>query len=429
MAIADSGTMLDVAKLPPDLALMRIENDNIQAMAVARPRDLAAVKKDLLGQLATFPALAEQLIYERPVGKDPETGEETFARNLSVRAAEMLAEAYGFNRVAAKTTLVDDDHAQVEATFVDYQRGRIWTESRPVSRSYKKRGGGTGFHPTDRFLNVVCQAERSKAIREAILRCVPPGLKQELFEAADKQMAKMLTDDQIKNIVKSFAAKGVSFEQIVAVVGRPPSKGWAVADRLKLAGLWRAIEDGEATVEEVFGSAKQAGAAQQPAAGGNAAGSPQNGRGKQPAAAASSEVTADDLANPKGRAEQPLEETPPPNPKGQVGPQKPPQEPAGETTLEREPGDDNDDDAGYETQAEGVEELPEWAQSLYDELQAEGLGIREIKALAKRYADAPERTNTDRDWIKSVSDQACEAVRNSRGAKSNSPQQREFEQN
>lgn len=416
---ANGNSMLDVSKLPPDLALMRIENDNIQAMAVARPRDLQAVKEDILGQLKTFPAIAEDLIYSRPVGKDDD-GVEQFARNLSVRAAEMLAEAYGFNRVAAKTTLVDDNHAQVEATFVDYQRGRIWTESRPVSRTYKGKGGVMRSHTLDRFLNIVCQAERSKAIREAILRCVPPGLKQELFEAADKQMAKLLTDDQEKKIIESFASKGVTLEQLVGLIGRPTSKGWTISDRKKLAGLWRAIESDEVTIEEAFGAQRQEGA--KPA---NAAPA-ENGHGQKGG------VSPDDLMNPKGAAETRKEDRPPPNPKGQVGPEKPPaKEPpqeSAETKLEREPGDDSDDEAGYGEETDDYSQdgdeppLPEWAARFEIQL-AECQGIREIKALGEQYAADPERSDDDKAWIGDLVYRANERIRSARGGRSNRPRQ------
>jgi len=289
--------MIDVGALPPDLALMRIENDNIQAMAAARPRDLEKVKNDLLNQLKIFPAICEKLIYSKPVGKDDD-GVMQFARDLSVRAAEMIAEAYGYNRIAIKTTIIDDTTATVEATFVDYQRGRLWTVSNPLSRIGTKRGGGTYTIPMDRFYDLVCKAAGSKAVREVVMRCVPPGLKQCLFEAAEKEMAKLLTPAHMEKILASFATKGVTAEQVEHLIGRTQKQGWVAADRQKLAEVWAAFESGEATVAEIFGGGSAADhrpEASKPANG--------NGTGHAGATAPAGAVSGDDLMNPKGGAE------------------------------------------------------------------------------------------------------------------------------
>lgn len=429
---ADNGhgpqSMIDLAELPPDLALMRIENDNIQAMATARPRDLEAVKADVLRQLQIFPAMAGQMIYSKPVGKD-ENNVQQFARNLSVRAAEMLAEAYGFNRVAAKTTIIDEDHAQVEATFVDYQRGRIWTESNPVSRIYKTRSGQTGRTPEDRFLNIVCKAERSKVIREAILRCVPPGLKQALFEAADKEMAKLLKPEHMQKIVGSFASKGVTLDQLERLIGRTQKQGWLAADRQRLAELWSAIENEEATVAEIFGTVDPSAAA--PAAAAD----------HTKAAEAPGRVTANDLLNPKGRATNrtaPASSAPaassPPRASVPAQPQH-----------EREPGEDDtgigvpDDEQAeqaeeFEPDADSGAELdqdsyqgeaePEeaWYVNLQEEL-AECTGIRDSKVLSDRYCGAQSPLTPEQKKIAAgLIAEFQERIRGSRGQRSNREQ-------
>lgn len=412
---APSGqSMIDLEKLPPDLALMRIENDNIQAMASARPRDMQLVKEDVLSQLAIFPAMAAQMIYSKPVGKNDE-GVMQFARNLSVRAAEMLAEAYGFNRVAAKTVMTDDMHAQVEATFVDYQRGRIWTESNPVSRVYKSRGGGTSVIPEDRFLNIVVKAERSKVIREAILRCVPPGLKQALFEAADKEMAKLLKPEHMAKIVASFASKGVSLEQLERLIGRTQKQGWLAADRQRLAELWSAIENEEATVAEIFGAA--GGQSDRPDPTKATANVPER-NGGEPAPA---KVSGAHLSNPRGAA------APPPHPprEGAVAPPASPstQEAAGQADKGTS-GQGEEEPAAESPPWEDAEDAPpdEWLVRLEEEL-SNCDGIRDAKRIGEKYYGSQSGLPAaDKEIAANVVARFQETIRNKRGPRSNTPQ-------
>src|ERR1035441_5609736 len=51
---------LELAKLPPNLAIMKMENDNIGAMAVARPRDPKKVLAHVKAQFDAYPSFAAQ---------------------------------------------------------------------------------------------------------------------------------------------------------------------------------------------------------------------------------------------------------------------------------------------------------------------------------------------------------------------------------
>lgn len=276
--------------LPPHLAILKLENDTIQAMAVARPRDHKAILADVKEQLEAYPEFAKSAIYNKPVGvvwkivckcgerfevsyipKDGLTCPKCdgsvmaskkkikkFARNLSIRTAESLAEAYGYNRVRSDVTLVDEDTVRVEATFTDYQRGRIWQDSGLLSKVYKDWRGKMKRTPDDRFFNVVVKGEASKRIREVILRSLPAGLKLEVRAAAEAKLEESLSDSDIDKIITSFAKKGVTVEMLEAHIGQPRQVGWTQQDRLNLVGIWNAVEDGETTLREAFGSDDEA---------------------------------------------------------------------------------------------------------------------------------------------------------------------------
>src|SRR4051812_39706199 len=75
----------DTPYMRPELAQLRMENETIMAECRLHPRDFDTIKRDLLLQLQAFPELATDAIYEKPVGKDNQTGEQKYARGLSIR--------------------------------------------------------------------------------------------------------------------------------------------------------------------------------------------------------------------------------------------------------------------------------------------------------------------------------------------------------
>ena len=238
--------------IPADIALLKLENETIQSLAAARPRDHHTIKAELIEQLEAYPSFAATAIYSKPVGRD-QGGLMKYARGLSIRAAEAIAEAYGFNRVRCDVTPVDDNTVKVEATFTDYQKGRIWQSAGLVSKFYRSRGGKMTRIPDDRFYAVTVKAEESRRIREVILRSVPPGLRSELQELAEGVIDSLLDENTVNKILGQFSGRGVSEEVLEEYVGRTRSAGWTQEDRINLLGVWNAIEDGESTVSEVFG--------------------------------------------------------------------------------------------------------------------------------------------------------------------------------
>jgi len=247
--MAEIGQIVDI---PPHLAVMRMENDTMQALALARPRDHESIKADLAAQMEAYPAFAAEAIYSKPVGRD-QGGQMKYARGLSIRAAEAVAEAYGYCRVRSDVTPVDDDTVRVEATFTDFQKGRIWSSAGLVSKFYRSRGGSMTRIADDRFYSVTVKAEESRRIREVILRSVPPGLRAELMSMAERKIDELLDDSTVEKIVGQFSSKGVDLETLERYVGRTREAGWTKQDRVDLLGIWNAVADGESTVTEVFG--------------------------------------------------------------------------------------------------------------------------------------------------------------------------------
>lgn len=246
------GSGLAVQQLPPDMAIMKMENEQIMTLAAVRPRDHSKILAELKAQLECYPSFAAGAIYAKPVGKDPETGRQKVARGLSVRAAESIREAYGFNRVSTFVEPIDSDTVRLGATFVDYQKGSVWQSTGILSKFYKNRKGDRVRYDDDRFYNVVVMAALSKHVREVILRSVPAGLKSELFELADRMAMHRLDPKVVEKTIAAFAAKNVTLEMLEGLVGRTKAN-WTAEDRKTLLEVWQAVEDGETTVAEAFG--------------------------------------------------------------------------------------------------------------------------------------------------------------------------------
>jgi hypothetical protein len=206
--------MAKPAHMPAELAQMKMENETIMAECRMRPRDLGECKRKLAELLREFPEFAEDAVYRRPVGKEEGSNEQKYAEGLSIRAAEALAEAYGYNRVRGDVTRSGPDAAKVDATFTDFATGRIWQDGRLVSQVAKRRNGETYRIEESRFADLVCGAAKSRAIREVIVRSVNPALKAWFENECNKIIASLLTDDKVEEIVRGFEKFGINLAQL-----------------------------------------------------------------------------------------------------------------------------------------------------------------------------------------------------------------------
>jgi hypothetical protein len=262
---------VDWKSMPRDLAMVRMENETMQAMAIAKPRNDKELMDRLTSQIKAYPAFARVVIYNKPVGRKPDVcarcgvncrrdkykqiatecwkchhdkiieGEMQFAKGLSIRAAEALAEIYGFNRVNADVEPLGDDRVKITATFTDFATGRVWGDSRFVSKSYKGADGRMQYHSDDRFFNIVIPAEKSKLIREVVTRCIPPGLRFELQEKAEEALTKLLDEKTIVKIIDKYGTKGVTLQMLERFLGAKKEK-WTQEHRSACGTLRRKVK-------------------------------------------------------------------------------------------------------------------------------------------------------------------------------------------
>lgn len=286
--------------LPPDLMLLKMENESIMSVAAARPRNIPAILKQLRELIDAYPEAADEAIYVKPVGTETQVicGEcgksfavpyigrdgvecghcrahngknakqrkvKKFAEGLSIRAAESIRSIYGFNRLAISMEDLEDGKVKIAGVFVDYSTGTMTADARIVSPWYTTWDKKTARHPEDRFLSVLVKAEKSKLRRDLILDSVPSTLKAAFRDACEKKLAALITPEVISaQILPYFTSLGIGAEHLEAIVGRPMSMGWTEQDRGKLKQVATAIKNGETTVEAILDGLVNEDAAEQP---------------------------------------------------------------------------------------------------------------------------------------------------------------------
>ena len=257
------------AALASGEALVKLENTVQMQIAIANKRDEKAILKAAMDELETYAACAEQAIYSKPVGRSascpsceadisfakvcPKCGKpnpQTFARGLSIRAAESLANRWDNSSWGCQQVADDGNSVTIVAIFLDYQRNIRHAIPKRVARSYKTRFGTVKTHADDRFNDLVVPAATSRILREVILRSLPAGLKEEYRLKAEKMCA-ITTDEAKRRMLSMFSELKVTREMIEGLMGKPVAK-LSGQDMLNLRGIYNAIEAKEQTVEEAF---------------------------------------------------------------------------------------------------------------------------------------------------------------------------------
>lgn len=293
------GDLINAQQLPPEMLMMKMENEHIMTVAMAKPRDYKDVKRGLKSSLDEFPAAAGGYIYSKPVGKECEvtcscghvftlpkvTRDDVcprcdkwdhqgnhirsvpkFIRGLSIRAAEGIRVEYGFNRVSTTIQQLDDARYKVMAIFVDYCAGNVTIDERISTMYYKGRGGSMQKTDEGRYFNITIEADKAKARRNVILQSVPGILRSFLFDYCEKKIDGLLDDKTVDKMVGNFAGKSVLIEDLEAIIGRSKAEGWTKDDRRNLMGLWTALEQDETSAAEIIKEAREAaqGSAEKP---------------------------------------------------------------------------------------------------------------------------------------------------------------------
>lgn len=240
---------LEEQTLAVDLA--RVEIDQAIATAHKFPRILTNVIADIRTMALMNREAAENCIYALPRGGKPIIGP-------SIGFANIIQQAWGNNRVAGDIVYVDRAQKAVIArgAFLDLQ-----TNSQtqvPVNRRIVDKNGRIF---SDDMIAVTSQAAASIARRNAILNGVPRVIWWPIFEEALKIVrgdGRTFTETR-ERAIKALAQFGVKPEQIYLVLGLKGEADLTQEHIIIMRGMYQALHDRSATVEEIFDPRKATG--------------------------------------------------------------------------------------------------------------------------------------------------------------------------
>lgn len=244
--ITQDGEVIESLGNPSSMAvqLQKAEVDQLITTARAYPRSLKHVQGRIMSMATLDEESAEECIYALPRGGKPIKGP-------SIRFAEILKQSFGNCRAAARVVAVDRIEMFVEAEGVFHD---LETNSSTTARVRRRISDRRGKVFNDDMIIVTGNAACSIAMRNAILAGVPKPLWRRAYETVQATITGDVTTLSVnrEKALKALAAFGVKPEQIFAALGREGLEDISVDDIGTLRGMFSALKNGEATVEEMF---------------------------------------------------------------------------------------------------------------------------------------------------------------------------------
>ncbi len=238
----EEGTALATASMA--VQLQKAEIDQLVSTAHAFPRSLKRVQSSILSMATLDEESAEECIYALPRGGKP-------IRGPSIRFAEILKQSYGNCRAAARVVHVDKTEGYVEAEGVFHDLETNSASTARVRRRITDKGGRVF---KDDMIIVTGNAACSIAMRNAILAGVPKPLWRKAYDMVQATITGDITtlSENREKAFKALAAFGVKPDQVFMSLGIQGEEDVTVDHIATLRGMYSALKNGEATVEEMF---------------------------------------------------------------------------------------------------------------------------------------------------------------------------------
>jgi len=231
--------------------------DILMRVADRRPRDEKKFIVDALAELENVPEEAHLAFYSIPYRErsGDETGKTTMIEGPSIHASLPLARRWGNNVSGCRQVGETDTHWNLEGYSFDAETGFVYIRPFQQSKMYKVAGRFVEAGADRKMM--LYQSAVSKAIRNAQLGMIP-----KFYTAAYVAKAKAIVAGKwdtktnpkaVEGLLRSFAAMGVPQEMLERSADKHISE-WTGDDVATLRGLFNAIQDGQVTLDEAFGS-------------------------------------------------------------------------------------------------------------------------------------------------------------------------------
>lgn len=243
--------------------VMRFENDQMAAFALAHPRNEAEIKERALANLSADPDAAASAYYSIPYKEHTRaegcTGQsddpcpiKEEVEGIGIEGARELARLWRNNASRVYVTDEDDEWVWLSGVFTDLETNTRTEVPLGVSKFGTRRGGGV-YTLNPQRLAMAVSAGVSKVARNAIVQALPRHLSRAYYERAKEIIAGSGAVD-IPKLVEAFAAYGVTRERLEGFFGAKLEE-LEGDDRRKLRGLFVAIRERLVEPERFFSEA------------------------------------------------------------------------------------------------------------------------------------------------------------------------------
>jgi hypothetical protein len=245
----------------PESGALSVEMKSQRDAALARPRNEESVFAAAMKELAAFPQFAEEAFYSIPF-KDKD-GKVALVEGPSVKASRALARRWGNCTTASRIVADLGDSYDVEGVFVDYETNFVTRRIVPVKKVYIAKATKLPVPLREDRLTMAVQAGMSKAERNAALAGLPVYLVEAYFAeakriAGQKGKKENLTVEQRFGILYDLFKKsfGIERERLQAFLDKTFAADANPDEVLgTLKGIYNALKDGQATVDDLLGEA------------------------------------------------------------------------------------------------------------------------------------------------------------------------------
>ena len=231
-----------------------IDHEAASRSAIINPRDMHEVSEIAVAEAKL---LAEDYYWEWEVKE--RRADEPRAKllcGISIDGALSLTRAWRNCRYVPTVECETDQYWRFLVSFIDYETNTM------TSRLYvqPKRQPPAGFDP-ERWEARQFQNGQSRAIRIAIEKSLPTWLVKKGIEAAKEAAVEALSSEktlksQREEIISRAKDLGITSTQLKSKTGKSVG-AYKPQDVVTICALLNAIEDGEATIEQMFGKAQR----------------------------------------------------------------------------------------------------------------------------------------------------------------------------
>ena len=227
-------------------AIDRVEIDVLVATAKRYPRKISECLNQAEDMLTIDKATAESAFYELPAFK----GSKEVIVGPSIRCAEIVASSWGNLEYGSRPVEVDRVEGVVRAQGYCIDREKNIRFTTVKTRSIKGRSGD--IFPSHMIPKVMLAAQ-AIAERDAICKVVPRTYVNQLYQKAMKvSEGDTSLEERIKLAIEEFKKFGVKQKQILEYLELDDVRDIKGEHVRHLRGVFTALKEGSATVEEIF---------------------------------------------------------------------------------------------------------------------------------------------------------------------------------